>query len=294
MKKFASALVAPLLLLSFAPGALAADVTLAAVTTPDPAVEYVRSQMIMKDMADGQYHPEQAMSKADFIVMTVDHFYGFDSLETCYANIAPTLPPNFTRLFSDVPTSAWYAKHVCMGMFTGLLSGNNDGSFQPLKGITNAEASVIVARTYGLVYPPLRPNPLKWFETPMWVLRQQGALPSRVDPNAMMTRGQVAGMLYALRNQQRFPAERTFTRAPASPVAPAMSTQPAAATTPAITLTAPDQDTNDAASVDHFFRAPQAPVVLQPVAWTDAETTARTRRAPKISRRQLLTQVEGN
>lgn len=284
MKNIASALVAPLLLLSVAPGALAADVTMVAVSAPDVAVEFVLSEKIMQNLEDGQFHPEQAMSKSDFIVMVVDRFYGYDSLDTCYMNIAPKLPPNFTHLFTDVPTTSWYAKHVCLGMFTGLLSGNNDGSFKPLKGITNAEASVIISRTYGLTYPTLRPTNLKWYETPMWVLRQEGALPSKIDPAAMMTRGQVAKMLYALRTQQRFPAESTFTHAPAATIAPMM--------TPA--FTAAPAGTTTTAPVRVYFHVPaQATTPAEPVVWTDAETAARTRRAPKISRRQLLTQMEG-
>ncbi len=293
MKKIVSAITAPFLLAAFVPGVFAADIALAGTGSTDPAIAYVRSEKIMQDLQDGKFHAEQPMSKSDFIVMMIDRFYAHDSLDSCYMNIAPELPPHFTLLFSDVPTSAWYAKHVCMGMFTGLLNGNADGSFKPLKGITNAEASVVMARAYGLVYPTLKPVTLKWYETPMWVLRQQGALPSKVDPAAMMTRGQVAKMLYALRNQQRFPAESRYTHAvPAqrtttAPAAVLSETETDTVTSetnavPEPTMTSSESDTS------RFFRTPAPQVTYEPVEWIDADTAARSRRAPKVTRRQLL------
>ncbi len=213
MKKILVAILGASLLFSSIPAAVAAETVTTESSTA--AIEYVRARGIITD-TDGTFHPEAPLTRADFITGVTKHFYPFDDRSQCYRNIAPKLPPNFTKLFSDAPTSAWYAEEVCIAMLSGLVKGNRDGTLRPMKGLTYAEGATITAQVYGLTYPTLQVSRLKWYETPMWVLRNHGALPTRVDPAALMTRGDAAWMLYALRNQQRFPAESTIWRVPDS------------------------------------------------------------------------------
>ncbi len=51
--------------------------------------------------------------------------------------------------FPDVPEDAWYARYVEAAREMKLIEGYIDGSFQPNKAITRAEACTIVNRTLG-------------------------------------------------------------------------------------------------------------------------------------------------
>ncbi len=217
------AVLAPLslsLLLSFAPSALAAESASAALTTDQAAVAYVRAQGIFNDVADGAFHPEFRVTRVEFAAAVTGYLYPTLVADSCFSAIAPSLPPRYTKLFSDVLKTDLSARHLCAGMFTGVVSGNRDGSFRPDMAVTMAEASKMLAQGYGLTYPSLQPNTEPWYSSSMRAMRGLAAIPADASPATLVTRQAAARMFYALRSQPRFPEIRVIGTLPV-PAAPA-------------------------------------------------------------------------
>lgn len=206
MKKL---LLRSLLLLALIP--FTAQAQEEAVHTEDEAtVEYVLEQQIMWTRGEDGFDPGGEVTRVEFALAAIEQLYPNESFERCYEYIAPSLPPKFTKLFADVPVESWFGKRLCAAMHAGLIQGLNDGSFRPFNAITAAEASKILARSYGLVYPSLQPTDKPWFWAPMYAMEMRGAISSRTNPDAVLSRQQMATMFYALRNQQRFPRTRVI------------------------------------------------------------------------------------
>lgn len=205
-------------ILSFIAALIALSITQAAAAQDDvpakhphrAAVEYVRTEGIMFDDPDGAFHPDALVSRVDFTVTVLDALYAEEDYRGCYKNIASSLPVRFTKVFSDVATTDWYGQHLCVGIHAGLINGNRDFAFRPTDNITAAEASKILAKAYGLVYPSLRPTAAPWYEPFMRVMRERGALAKNVGPSSALTRADVAAMFHALRNQERYPRDRVI------------------------------------------------------------------------------------
>ena len=164
-------------------------------------------------LASAQAVPADAaakISRIDFTVAVVDEFYAQSNLDGCFANLAPSKTVTYTHLFSDVQKDQWYAKKLCVAMMAGIINGNRDGSFQPLDGITAAEASKILAQAFGLTYPAKNPTGAAWYESSMHALREIGALSATVQPGQILTKGHIDQMLAVLRKHERFPAERVI------------------------------------------------------------------------------------
>jgi hypothetical protein len=208
MKKFLiSSIAFALGLVLLTPSALAAS---SADTESAHAREYAQAKHVLPALENGDFAPEGTVTKIDLLIGIVDTMYPHEDFEGCFANITSTHTASYSLLFRDVPTSAWYAKHVCIGMFTGIINGQTDGNFYPEKQVTAAEASTMVAKAYGLLYPskdiPKRP----WYQGPMEAMKERNAIPSNMHPEATLHRSDIALMFYRLRNQERFPARRTI------------------------------------------------------------------------------------
>ncbi len=180
----------------------------AAETDRADAIRYVRENKIMADYQDGGFHPDAYVSRIDFTVTVVDALYAGEDFAGCFRNIASRLPPDFTKLYADAPKDSWFAKHLCVAMHAGLVNGNKDGSFMPYRAITVGEASKIMAKSYGLLYPSKLPTGRPWYESSMLALSLHGAIDFQTDAFRAITRGEMAEMFYRLRSQERFPESR--------------------------------------------------------------------------------------
>ena len=287
MNKYGSALITVALLVNFAPSVLAADAMTVNLVQGNPAQEYARMQHLMTEFYDGDFHGELQVSRVDFVVGTVDLLYKQDAAEECFKNIAPKPPVRYDYLFSDVHKDLWYAGQVCIGMFTGIVNGDRDGYFRPHRGITVAEASKILAKAYGLVYPPQNPTGHPWYEAPMHAMRLQGAIRPNMKPSHILNRQEVADMFFALRNTRRFPLERVVGQKTPSKNSASSPTElepdPQFALKTAEVASVTDIQVSTAAETDTGTFT---------VFETETLGPAHTRRAPRISRRTLLTQLK--
>ena len=89
---------------------------------------------ILTGFEDGSFQPNAPITRAEFAAIAV-RFYENDSVD--YTD----------GTFSDITGSEWFADAVQAAKEQGIIGGYPDGSFQPNKAITRAEACSIVNRT---------------------------------------------------------------------------------------------------------------------------------------------------
>lgn len=90
---------------------------------------------LIKGYSDGTFKPNNSITRAEFIVLM---------------NNAQGYAENAAISFSDVAESDWYYGAVAKAVKAGYTKGYEDGTFQPNKTITRAEAAVMIANAAGL------------------------------------------------------------------------------------------------------------------------------------------------
>lgn len=125
--------------------------------------------------------PAGTLTRAEFTRMIVERLYPEGEINHCYWDIASTLPPSFTLLYTDVPATSSYGNVLCVALRDGLARGYKDGSFRPNDAITFAEAAKVISRAY--VLAPYADN-----ERTAWYVPHVVALTARmVVPTSVVT-----------------------------------------------------------------------------------------------------------
>lgn len=145
------------------------------------------------------------ITRAEFVEMVTNLVYPHDLRANCFKEIASEQPVKFERLFTEITLDHPLAVHLCVGLKTGIIHGNNDGSFRPGAPITVGEASQILYRAYAL--GPLDRKAVAgrpWYHQPMHDLQVAKILPGVLYdmPSHQVTNGEAAEMFYRLRNHE--------------------------------------------------------------------------------------------
>lgn len=114
-----------------------------AVTTPGGTLEdaYIRVQQagLMSKSADGKFHAERPLSRAELASVLVKAF----KLERRHANTS-------ALSLRDVPASYWAADDIDTVVERGVMAGYRDHYFYPGHSVGRAEALAIFAQAYGV------------------------------------------------------------------------------------------------------------------------------------------------
>lgn len=154
------------------------------------AITFVKNQRIVEGYADGTFRPERLITRAEFVKMLVGAMYSGDYSYECLNN-------NRDLLFSDVSRKEWYAAYVCVAKEENIIRGYPDGSFRPSATINAAEAAKIVALTMGLDVKTQAG--VEWYVPYINALNEQQVMPAGVSAGTMITRGDMAEILWNLR-----------------------------------------------------------------------------------------------
>ena len=111
-----------------APGTTFSDVKNHANQT---AIEALASRGIINGMGQGTFMPNKTMTRAEFAAIVTR---------------ALGLTAKDTKVFSDVPSSKWYAGYIGTANSSGIVNGVGSGKFNPDGTITRQEAAAMVAR----------------------------------------------------------------------------------------------------------------------------------------------------
>lgn len=104
------------------------------------AVKYLETFGIIKGYEDGTFRPEQEISRAEFVVMSVRFYeaYGIEVTEEAKKLV-----------FTDVAANYWAADYINEASANGWIVGYGNGTFGPDNDITRAEVVTIVNRVLG-------------------------------------------------------------------------------------------------------------------------------------------------
>lgn len=189
---------APLLaLLLLAPATAAAFFTDVPMEHPYYRSISVLAQFgVLQGYADRSYKPNAAINRAEFLKLVVAPVVEEEGLRSCRAETERAQP-------SDVAAGDWFAPYVCSAIALGAVQGHPDGTFRPGENILFAEAAKIVAIAWGLPTVGLE-RPHDWWEPYVLALAEGKSVPKTVKgPAHVLTRGEMAEMLYLIEIQGR-------------------------------------------------------------------------------------------
>lgn len=152
------------------------------------AIDYVKADGIVQGYSDGTYKPEDEINRAEFTKIIIEATFEDSEIENC----APS------KVFSDIPAGEWYEDYVCVAVNNGIIDGYPDGTFKGSDKINFVEAAKIIV--IGFNYETTEGG--EWYEPFVKVLEEKNAIP--VEINALtkqITRGEMAEMIWRLRNE---------------------------------------------------------------------------------------------
>lgn len=124
-----------------------------------------------------EYEDDQILTRAEFTAKLVRSRFTDVQIENCLWNIAPKPPPSFWLVFTDVSIDHRYVKEICTAMRTGIAYGEGDGSFDPERPITFAEAGKMLSRAYALAPYAQTDTVSPWYFTHVRALAQLNVIP---------------------------------------------------------------------------------------------------------------------
>lgn len=139
---------------------------------------------------DGTYlfKPEDTITRAEVATLIALTLVGNETL------LAST-----TDKFPDVPLDHWANKYIAYAVQTGIIAGNDDGTFRPANPVTYGEAvkMLVCAKGYGVVYEQTNP----WYEGFVNIANKNGLTKGAAGLGDMEApRGLVAQLVYNLRS----------------------------------------------------------------------------------------------
>lgn len=148
-----------------------------------PAITFLKDKKVVAGYKDGSFKPDRTITRAEFVKILI--------------TLRDPSDQKICRVPKDVVKRDWFYQPVCLAMQEKIVQGGKDGLFRPSDNVTLADASVMLARAYGL-----NPKETKvWYEGAIRALALKNAIPDSVKATFMrLTRAQVAEMLWRLQN----------------------------------------------------------------------------------------------
>lgn len=171
------------------------------------AIEYLRQNNIIKGYIDGEFKADRRINRAEFVQLITNPFFlQGEKVNDC---LKENSMEGKTRVhFSDVNVDAWYAEEVCIAYVKDLIDGYPDGTFKPGRNISFVEAAKIIANTFVL---NVAAEGEMWYEPYVTKMGDMRAIPTTIGTlNSLMTRGEVAEMLFRVKTQNNDKSSHTY------------------------------------------------------------------------------------
>lgn len=157
------------------------------------AIIHLATLGIISGYPDGTFRPEKTLSRAELCTLLVK------------AKRTQTRTPD-KPIFTDLALNHWATPYIAAAVDSMLVAGYPDGTFQPNKALTRAEAVKIAAIFDGLGMPKVSSNPFPdvkpghWAAPYILAARNAGLLKylqgKDFEPNRELTRAEAAEILY--------------------------------------------------------------------------------------------------
>jgi hypothetical protein len=183
---------------------------MAQVQPRDPVMQVIDAGL-MQLYPNGDFRPEQGLTRAELANIVVR---AFDLGRRTPTRLEPKAP-------IDVPSGYWAYNDIQIVLRTGVMTGYQEGRFYPEQRVTRAEAFSIVAQAYGVAqFPEQTINQElaqyadageipSWARKPMATALSIGlvntSLDGRIRPLEPMTRADLAYALSAYLDQSADP-----------------------------------------------------------------------------------------
>jgi len=165
------------------------------------AILHLQSKGTVSGYADGSFHPDQTINRAEFTKIIIVPQLG--ELDKDVTRCITANVNNESYILSDVDTHSWYSTYICGAISRKLLSGYPDGSFKPAQNINFAEAAKIIANndsnTFGghMMQKAIPGEP--WYRQYVDFLAENKAIPTSIySLDQAITRGEMAEIMYRL------------------------------------------------------------------------------------------------
>lgn len=160
-------------------------------TRYDYAVEDLTDRKIINGFPDGNFHPYENVTRAQFAKMIV-------------IAINKENEKNTTTYFSDVSDTHWAFDYIKIANKLKIVQGYEDDTFRPEQNISYAEAVTMALRALG--YEPGQNATGHWY-TRYMELAEDGGLLENIDdmePDRVINRGNTAILIYNMLRWNRF------------------------------------------------------------------------------------------
>lgn len=119
--------------------------TLPTIPSPASAIEQVVAAGLMRNFADGAFHPERFISRAELASILVKAFQLNKRAAATQQNLSDV---------QDVPSTHWAFNDIQTVLKTGIMKGYRGNMFFPNQKVSRAEAFAILAQAYGVYQFP--------------------------------------------------------------------------------------------------------------------------------------------
>lgn len=157
------------------------------------AITYIRDNGIVKGYEDKTYRPDSNIVRADFTKIVIEAKYTSEEIAGCIPDNSAQAEKIF---FADVPASEWYAPYVCVAKVNNIVQGFPDGTFQPQKNVSFAEAAKIIAKVF---IDNTVEDGKPWYRPYIMQLSNDSNIPMSISAtDSLITRGEMAEMIYRI------------------------------------------------------------------------------------------------
>jgi len=156
------------------------------------AITYVQGEGIVNGYEDGTYGPERQINRAEFTKIIMEVRGGSFEGNSCFSDVA----------------SEWFAPYICSARNANIISGYSDGTFNPGGEINVAEAAKILVKALDI---EASDNTDVWYRPFVEGLEAFDAIPMEITSfSNPLTRGQMAELIYRIRNSGHGKTSRTY------------------------------------------------------------------------------------
>ncbi len=172
------------------------------------AIEFLRENNIIKGYPDGTFKPDRRISRSEFVKLVINPFIlDTERINECLRTIPDT---ESTVYFPDVPKTAWFAVEVCFAKTKRIIDGYPDGKFRPGGYISFVETAKILSNVFSFEIATEEQGEF-WYRPYAQRLAELHAIPTSVLRfDQMLTRGEMAEMLFRLKTQNDDRASQSY------------------------------------------------------------------------------------
>jgi inhibitor of cysteine peptidase len=158
------------------------------------AISNLKQSEIVQGYPDGTYKPANNINRAEFTKIVMGPIIQDMTKTDCFPDVK----------------AEWFAPYVCAAKEMGVIEGYPDGEFKPAEQINFSEAAKIISKTYNLSSDSAV-SARTWFKPSVEALQANNAIPLSVSYfDEKIDRGEMAEMIYRIKEKNTSKATRTF------------------------------------------------------------------------------------